>query len=354
MVKNYPCPSCGADMTYEEGSDHLHCASCGLEVPVEDYLKAADGKPKVEVKPNVNEGENSTVSSEKVTVRHYHCPNCGADLLTEPETAATFCTYCGSPAILEEQLTGTQKPDLVIPFAFNREKAKEKFREWTKKGLLTPNLFRKSTTLEKVTGLYVPYWLYDYYARTRMTVHATQSSTHREGDYRVTNTRHFLLTRDIGANYEKIPQDASKKMDDNSMRIIEPYNPDTYKEFSLPYLSGFLADSYEYTSEDLRSMAESRALQYNKRLVMDSMSGYSIGGVVSEQSELQKGPARYALLPVYIMTYRYANKNNMLLINGQTGKTCGKIPISFWKAAAAFAGSFGIMFGILTLLGYFI
>ena len=49
-----------------------------------------------------------------------------------------------------------------------KKKAQELFRAWTRKGLFTPGVFRKQSTLETVTGLYVPFWLYDLGVNVRM------------------------------------------------------------------------------------------------------------------------------------------------------------------------------------------
>ena len=76
------------------------------------------------------------VWGQKEGLRTYHCPNCGAEIMTDENTAATFCSFCGSPTLIEERLSGVLRPKYLIPFQIDREKAKEMFRKWTRRGSL--------------------------------------------------------------------------------------------------------------------------------------------------------------------------------------------------------------------------
>lgn len=60
----------------------------------------------------------------------YSCPSCGAEIVTDPTTAATFCYYCHNPVVLLGRLSGRYLPDKVIPFAVDREKAVESFLKY--------------------------------------------------------------------------------------------------------------------------------------------------------------------------------------------------------------------------------
>ncbi len=42
----------------------------------------------------------------KRTLLVYICPSCGAEVVTDATTAATFCYYCHNPVVLSEKLTG--------------------------------------------------------------------------------------------------------------------------------------------------------------------------------------------------------------------------------------------------------
>src|SRR5699024_9620580 len=94
-------------------------------------------------------------------VREYSCNNCGAILITDQDTSATTCTFCNAPVILQERLSGTFAPAKVIPFTITKEQAMKAFRSWCHKGMLTPKGFMTADRVKSITGLYVPFWLYD-------------------------------------------------------------------------------------------------------------------------------------------------------------------------------------------------
>lgn len=55
----------------------------------------------------------------------------------------------------------------------------------------------------------------------------------------------------------------------------------------------------------------------------------------NDKTELESW--NYTLLPVWITTYKYGDKIFPYAINGQTGKTFGKLPVSKGKLALLFA-----------------
>ena len=56
-------------------------------------------------------------------MKAYSCPSCGAELICDASTAATFCPYCGNPTVVPGQFSGALKPDYVIPFKLSKEDA---------------------------------------------------------------------------------------------------------------------------------------------------------------------------------------------------------------------------------------
>ena len=53
---------------------------------------------------NTSDAGSNWSSSEQQGMRSYHCPTCGAELVTDETTAASTCAYCGSPVVLSDHL----------------------------------------------------------------------------------------------------------------------------------------------------------------------------------------------------------------------------------------------------------
>lgn len=353
MVKNYKCPGCGASMVFEEGTDNMHCPYCGTNVSVEEAKQETE-QPEETQNERVKQGGEEKVSGEEEKIHTFHCPNCGAQMMTDENTAATFCSFCGSPTLIEERLSGILKPKYLIPFQIEREKAKEMFRSWTKKGIFTPRGFSSTSALDKVTGMYVPYWLYDYDAHVDLDAAATRVHSTRRGDTEYIYTDHYKIHRDISAAYEKVPEDASLQMPDDVMERLEPFHYDQIREFEMPYLTGFLAEKYNDDKEKMKSRAEERIRGFAVRETMDTINGYATVNVIHQDVQLKQKSQDYAMLPVWIMNYKYRNKQYMLMINGQTGKMIGKLPVDYRRVGIGYGLTVAVIFLLLTVLGMFL
>lgn len=166
MPTIYKCPGCGAAMEFDSTTQKLGCPSCGMQIDVREYEEKYS--------------QNSTQGEYDKEMKMYHCNTCGAELVADEYTSATFCSFCGNPTLVEDRLKGEFKPSTIIPFKINKDKAVEIYKNWCKKGPLTPSALSRNSTIEKISGLYVPYWLYDYSAQTDMHANAERVRTTRK------------------------------------------------------------------------------------------------------------------------------------------------------------------------------
>lgn len=341
MVVNYKCPNCGAPMIYDEKTDTLLCEHCDTKQKVSD----------------VNDQEQSTVESDEqeepefMSFHGYKCPNCGAEIVTDDNTAATFCSFCGSPTLIEDRLSGVQKPRRIIPFKIGKEQAQERFKKWTRKGLLTPGVFSSQAVVEKITGIYVPFWLYNYDADIELDARATRIRHERRGDWEYTHTDHYLIHRRAFTKFDNVPADASEKMNDEMMDTLEPFDYNQLKGFDLPYLSGYYAEKYSYDANEMAPRVEKRVRKYGVDATMETIHGYASVTPMRRNIRLRRTKAEYVLMPVWQLNYSWQGKMYSFMINGESGKQVGKLPTSKVKAAVWWAGITAVCFLICTLMG---
>ena len=130
------------------------------------------------------------------------------------------------------------------------------------------------------------------------------------------------------ANYNNIPVDASKKLDDKYMHMIEPYNYNEIQNFSMKYMSGFMAERYDVESVQAETVMKNRVEDYLEKRLRSTVVGYSSYSVNSKQVVLSDTTNSYSMLPVYLLINKYRGKDHIFIINGQTGKVVGDTPIS--------------------------
>ena len=335
MPVTYKCPMCGAAMVFDSKSGMLGCGQCGYKVSVDDFMQQQrefeQQQQKEQEEWEKEQQQNSDVQNEEpetMNVKEYHCSSCGAELMSDEFTSAVICSFCGNPSLVQDRLTGAYKPKFIIPFSIGKDDAKAAYKKWVKQGPLTPSELAKTSTIEKISGLYVPFWLYDYNSESRMTARAQRVRTSRRGDTEYIYTDHFHVYRDVENDFHGIPADASEKMNDDAMDKMEPYDYRGFVPFEMPYLSGYLSERYNYTHEQMQKRADERVERYITDITKSTIVGYSSVNVISNMIRKVNTKCDYVLMPVWVLNCRYKDKDFHFMMNGQTGKIVADRPIS--------------------------
>jgi len=335
QVLDYKCPNCGGGMVFDSVTGRLSCHSCGRKDDIEtipDPLK--------------------TYAFSENEVNEFQCNSCGAVTITEAETAATVCSFCGAAVVLGDRLAGKLAPALVIPFSISKQQAMEAFRKWCKNGLLTPKGFVTADRIKGITGMYVPFWLYELHNQVEAHGHATKVRVYVKGDYRYTETQHYNVYRRLRLNYTRVPIDASEKMNDALMDKLEPFPYEQLKSFKTPYLAGYVAEKYSYNDKELLPRAKDKIREYIESAISSSVTGYTTVNFIDKQVNNTYTNADYCLLPVWVVHYDYNKLEYTFAMNGQTGKVVGKPPISKAKVMKWFAGIAGVSFLLLKTISW--
>ena len=281
------------------------------------------------------------------------CDYCGAQLICDATTAATSCPYCGNPTVVPGQFSGMLKPDLVIPFKLSREDAIRELKKHYRGKAFLPKTFSSENQLQKIQGIYVPFWLFSGEAEGSSHFECTRSRSYRSGEYRVTETEYYDVYRAGTMPFEKVPVDASSKMPDDHMDSIEPYDYSDLKPFSTAYLPGFLADKYDVSVDECRERADTRCMGSLQSALRDSVKGYDTRFPQGKKASIKAGKVHYAMLPVWVLNTKWQDKDFLFAMNGQTGKLVGDLPVDrgrFWALFAAIAAPLSVLGSLLVML----
>lgn len=338
QVLNYKCPGCGAPLEFSSATQKWDCKSCGNSFDLDTITKLYDAQQLGSADPQweqyAPQTEGGWKDGETDNICSYTCPSCGAEIITDANTAATHCVYCGNPTVLPGRLSGQLRPDYVIGFKLDKAAAEAAFKKHCEGKRLLPSDFTSQNRVEKISGVYVPFWLFDCEADASMTYNATRVSTTRSGDYRITSTSHYMIRRDGDVRFDKLPVDGSSKLDDTLMESIEPYDYSALAEFNPAYLSGYLADKYDVDAQAGMPRANERIKKSVDACFMSTVEGYASVVPASSNISLKNGAIHYALLPVWMLNTIYNGKMYTFAMNGQTGKMVGDLPIDrgkYWK-----------------------
>ena len=287
-VLDHKCPSCNAKLPFNPETQRWDCPYCGGSFALEQ-LEENEKKQ--------NAPDSSFAKKSNVDADVYECPNCGAQIITDENTTATFCVYCGSTSIVKNKLQDEFRPVEIIPFANTKEQAIEMFKKFKKGKLFAPKDFSKEENIQKLTGA---------------------------------GNMKFI----------KVPVDGSTKFDDDTMDSIEPFYYDGLKEFSMSYLSGFLSEKYDVDKVAASKRAHDRVAKSTIDELKATVKGYSTINVTKSNAKIDTNKSEYVLLPVWMLNIKYKDKMYLFAMNGQTGKMVGDIPIDKKKMWLTAIGTF--------------
>lgn len=351
-IKEYKCPACGGTMEFDSASQKMKCPYCDTEISVEEYETLAakntsqntdDGLASKKEEHKKDDPANHAAENNFVT---YICESCGGEITADKTTGATTCPFCGNRVVLKGKFEGELKPDYVIPFKLDKKAAKAAYCEHLKGKAFVPALFKDENHIDEIVGIYVPFWLFDMETDARVTYDAEKTRVWISGDVEYTEHEFFQIERGGTMAFEHIPEDGSRKMDDDLMESLEPYDFKEAVPFKDPYLAGYVAERYDVEAEECKKRANKRAKASIKRELRDSVKGYSIVKPITDDVKLKKSEHKYALYPVWILNTTWRDEKYIFAMNGQTGKIVGDLPAdrgAFWK----YVVTRGVVIGIV-------
>ena len=359
QITNYQCPNCTGPLRYDGGAGLLVCDHCDskFEVSIIEQLYAdreqAAASAGAEPQWDVSMAGNAWNAEEAASMREYICPSCSAGIICDHTTAATSCPYCGNPTVVPGQFVGQLKPDCIIPFRLDKNAAITALMSYYKGKRLLPKTFAAANHIQEIKGVYVPFWLYDGETESAMRFLGTVVKTYTRGQYQITDTDYYRVTREGNVAFQMVPVDGSSKMPDAHMDAIEPFNYAELRQFSTAYLPGFLADKYDEDAMTCSSRANARILESTERAFASTTSGYS--SLKREYSNiiLKRGAVRYALMPVWLLSTKWKGRDFLFAMNGQTGKLIGDLPVDmglYWSWFARIALPIAAVLAVLLFL----
>ncbi|EOL43338.1 hypothetical protein [Enterococcus caccae] len=384
----HKCPNCGGPLLFDPKDQKFHCEYC-LNIYTEDevtayektqrdaHLEDTSGQaiePELsytaesqsaemtpEEKVAFKEATGTQDSDENTledTMELFNCPSCGAQIVTEATTAATYCYYCHNPVVLSGRLSGKFLPEKVLPFAIEKEEAVEQFLAWTKKKWFIPKDFFNKEQIDKMTGVYFPYWVVDAEVDGQMNGLGTTIRVWRVGDIEYTETKQFDVERQGKISFKELIKNAlSKNVQQKMVEAVQPFILENAVPFKSHYLAGFQAEKRDIEYEAIQKAVQSELNDYSESLLRDTASGYTTLTKLRTNISLNNEDNHYMLLPIWVVTYRSNEQSKKVYyyaMNGQTGKVSGILPVSYKRLGVFTFGVFASILAIFLIGGWFI
>ena len=337
---NMKCPNCGGPLVYDVETDSMKCEHCS---------KRSD-------KSVTSQFTKAFLSRrESMEVRIYHCSSCGADLMVGDTQASTFCSYCGAPSIVYDRVSKEEKPDKIIPFKLTERQALACIQDRFGYGSYIPPQIRKLTP-EKIHAIYIPYWLFTSHIQENAVIKVR------------TDNGYYTCYKNAECTYHNMPFDAAFRLNNDLASRLEPFYMQELEDFDIAYLSGFYADHYDVSAQATQKRAEQRSKALIKDAILrecpmdeaplnlqfGEMGTYEF---LEDEDEYTLQDIKYAFLPAYFVNLEYKQGRQLVIVNGQTGKVVGNLPLEKEQFIRKFAKNAVIsctIFSLLSILFFYV
>ena len=320
----YKCPSCGANLKYDAANNGLKCEYCDFELNMS--------------------GEKSSVENDFLSIENHEkwgnviqtatCKNCGAKNVIEKSTLSLNCPFCNSPMLISCDEFEGLKPDRVIPFKIDMENANNNYQLWLKKKLYAPTKLKKEIPYPINSSLYIPTWTFDSDSfssyKGRLGKHYTTTVGSGKNRRTVTKTRWYRISGVHRKTIDDILICAGKKIKQNELDKLAPFDTNNSYVFDNRYLAGHSAEHYEVSVKDGWKEAQNILKNQIKNEILRKYN-YDVVDYLDFVPVYTNIKYKYVILPIWVSNFNYKNKKYYYLVNGETGKISGNYPLSIWK-----------------------
>ncbi|MDZ4818485.1 MAG: zinc ribbon domain-containing protein [Planctomycetota bacterium] len=321
------------------------CDACGAPLDDHDRFCNSCGQPQASDAPLVD-----TKADEP---RLFHCQNCGADLNIRDDQRSYVCPFCDSTYVVELETHGVvrQRPEFVIGFAITPEQAAERFKAWLNGGgWFRPGDLSQAEVTEKLRGVYLPFWTFNMLAESRWTAsigefwYRTETYTVRVNGKTETRTRRvqetewWPLTGEHHRYYSGYLVSASRGLPQKWADAVQPFQIAAMKRYEPFYLAGWMAEEYSLEREQAEALCRQKFTEWARRDIAAFMPGNTHRQLATDV-EFSQINSDLVLLPIYLLSYRYQDKQYRFILNGQTGRIQGDRPLSYRRIGLAIAAA---------------
>lgn len=322
---NYKCKSCGGTLRFDPISQNLKCDKC-QNTQLLPHNKTFARHP-VDKQPVQDQQYNAWVNDNKV----FKCANCGANVIINKYEISNTCPYCANNLAIQTDILPGLKPDGIIPFAFDKHQANEKFVKNVKRKFYVSGAFKRQLPESKICGTYIPSFVYDMQTSSKydgVLYDTTQYEGKKTYSYKTINGT-------LNKKYCDVMIESSSKITQTQLKEILPYDSAKAIDFNNGFIVGYTVEHYA----DTLATCERVARETIDRLIRkDILSKYTYDGVdkLEIKTAYLSKDFNYLLVPIYKFEYQYRNKPYTTYMNGQNGKIDDNLPKSIPKIILTF------------------
>ena len=355
-LKKYPCAGCGAQAEWDPSKQLLVCPFCGTSTPFSidpatgaiqelDLLKALREIP----------DEDRGWQAEKRTVQ---CQSCKAVSVFDPGRVGQNCDFCGSPALVDyTSIKAPIRPQSLLAFKITEGHVREQIRRWYAGKWLAPGALKRRAMVDRVHGIYIPYWTFDAHAVCPWTAEAghyyytTETYRDNQGRTQQRQVRHVRwepASGEVRHFFDDEPVPGTTGVSHDLLAGVEPFPTGELVPYSTAYVSGFVVEQYQIVLADAAQRSQAAMTEQLRQMCASQVPGDTHRNLHIRPS-FSGQTFKHILVPIWLLTYNFKSHPYQMVVNGYTGQMAGEYPKSWVKIALLVLAAIIVLIVILML-----
>jgi hypothetical protein len=356
-LNKYPCAGCGAQAEWNPAKQLLVCPFCGTSTPfsVDPATGAVEELELVKALREIPDAARGWDAAKRTV----QCQSCKAVSVFDPARVGQNCDFCGSPALVDyQQIKAPIRPQSLLPFKITEGHVREQIRQWYASKWLAPNALKRRALVDRVHGIYIPYWTFDAHAVCPWTADAghyyytTETYRDNQGRPRTRQVRHVRwepASGEVRHFFDDEPIPGTTGVAHALLKQVEPF-PTTSElvPYSTAYVSGFVVEQYQVPLADAAQRSQAAMTERLRQMCAAQVPGDTHRNLhISPRFSNQT--FKHILVPVWLLTYNFKATAHQVVVNGYTGQMAGEYPKSWVKIAFLVLAAIIVLIFILML-----
>ena len=308
-LDKYPCAACGAQAEWNPSKQLLVCPFCGTATPFK--VDAATGRiEELDLVKALRELPDDQRGWATAT-RTVQCQSCKAVSVFDPARVGQNCDFCGSPALVDyQEIKAPIRPQSLLPFKITESQVREQIRRWYASKWLAPGRLKSRALVDRVHGVYIPYWTFDarvvcpWTAEAGHYYYTTETYRDNQGRQQTRQVRHVRwepAAGEVRHFFDDEPVPGTHGVSQSLLKGVEPFPTNELVAYDTAYLSGFVVEHYQVILVDAAERSQAAMQQKLYEMCAAQVPG-------DTQRNLQIQPTysgrtfKHILVPIWLLT----------------------------------------------------
>ena len=337
-ILNSKCQNCGSELIYNPKNNCLTCKYCESNVflPKKNENAVLVRQYSSEFHPNqLNQA-----------LRAYKCNACATVYYMSSEEKSEKCPNCGGSGSTMVEDPG-YCADGVIPFKITKEQAAAALIKYLKKTKGVDAQIKKDAKENKLTGVFVPVWNFQFNVDASYSASATVLKQYSDGTY------YSVYKPVYGEKHKRIKSLDQSATSAQTEEFLELFTEEDYNQiipYTPEYTYGFQVDTIDRSIHDYYyTVIEKAEVEMKDEIKKKVLGSYKEISNLSVDCRANDVFFNFTYIPIYVHTYKKKNKTYKTYISGTTGKVISHNPKTPAKIIGGFV-KFLFIVGLIALI----